>query len=71
MTDGHPDPKIEPQVYLGPIKIYLILKLFSGIVKCTTEVKLAQTLAVVEGKVFFNTFNIMNNCEDNNITIKL
>ena len=21
MTDGHPDPKIGPQVYLGPIKI--------------------------------------------------
>ena len=21
VTDGHPDPKIGPQVYLGPIKI--------------------------------------------------
>ena len=21
LTDGHPDPKIGPQVYLGPIKI--------------------------------------------------
>ena len=29
VSDGHPDPKIGPQVYLGPIKIkYLFIKVF-------------------------------------------
>ena len=27
VTDGHPDPKIGPQVYLGPTKIIFGLKL--------------------------------------------
>ena len=29
VSDGHPDPKIGPQVYLGPINVkYLFIKVF-------------------------------------------
>ena len=31
VSDGHPDPKIGPQVYLGPIKITLTAAPYSGL----------------------------------------